>query len=320
LLNDGRSCAAFRCNALALIAPYKPRTNHAGTATNRNANDNDKDTIPVSTRLQHAPLVRFSIALHAALALGLALAPAAWPWLLAAFVADHALLTCAGLWPRSALLGPNWTALPAACAARGQIALTIDDGPDPEVTPAVLDLLERHGAKATFFCIGERARRHPQLCRDIIARGHALENHSQHHRHNFSLLGPRAYARELQAAQDTLFEITGRRPRFFRAPAGLRNPFLDAQLKRFGLQLAAWTRRGFDTRSGDALVVLRRLLPGLRAGAILLLHDGNCARSASGEPVILALLPELLQRAHAAQLSFVTLPEALQTASKDLQP
>src|SRR5690349_9190021 len=90
-------------------------------------------------------LVRASLALHVALALALAAAPQAWPWLLAIFVADHALLTFSGLWPRCGWLGENWTALPPACAARGEIALTIDDGPDPDVTPAVLDLLDRHG-------------------------------------------------------------------------------------------------------------------------------------------------------------------------------
>jgi len=261
-----------------------------------------------------SPLLRFSLALHVALALGYVLAPQAWRWLLAAFIADHALLTFAGLWPRSSLLGANWTELPRVCAKRGEIALTIDDGPDPEVTPAVLDLLDRHGVKATFFCIGERAQRHPALCREIVARGHAVENHSQHHHHNFSLLGPRGYARELRAAQDTLTAITGRAPRFFRAPAGLRNPFLDAQLRRLGLRLAAWTRRGYDTRTGDVDILMQRLLPGLRAGAILLLHDGHCARTGAGAPVILALLPQLIERAHAAGLRFITLPDALQTA------
>jgi peptidoglycan/xylan/chitin deacetylase (PgdA/CDA1 family) len=267
-----------------------------------------------------SPLLRLSLLLHLALAAALMAAPGAWPWLLAAFVADHALLVFAGLWPRSSLLGPNWTRLPAPCAAHREIALTIDDGPDPEVTPALLDLLDHHRVKATFFCIGEKVLRHPELCREIVARGHAVENHSQRHRHTFSLLGPKGFARELAAAQDTLTAITGRRPRFFRAPAGLRNPFLDAQLVRCGLRLAAWTRRGYDTRTGDAATVLKRLLPGLRPGAILLVHDGNCARTPAGVPVVLALLPELFQRAQAAGLRFITLPEALQSATEEHQP
>jgi peptidoglycan-N-acetylglucosamine deacetylase len=256
-------------------------------------------------------LVRITLALHGAAAAALLLYPQQWRWILAGIVLNHAVLTATGLWPRSTWLGANWTRLPAASAARNEIALTIDDGPDPEVTPRVLDLLDRHGAKATFFCIGQRARRHPELCREIVARGHAVENHSEHHRHNFSLLGLRGFAREIEAGQDTLRAITGRTPQFFRAPAGLRNPFLDPVLARLGLRLAAWTRRGFDTRTGDAAQVVRRLIGDVRAGAILLLHDGNCARTADGEPVILAALPALLDAGHAAGLRFVTLSTAL---------
>ena len=95
----------------------------------------------------------------------------------------------------------------------------------------------------------------------------------------------------MQTAQDTLTRITGRRPLFFRAPAGLRNPFLDPVLTRLGLQLASWSARGFDTRIGDVDRVNYRLLRGLRAGAILLLHDGNAARTHDGIPVILEVLP-----------------------------
>lgn len=256
-------------------------------------------------------LVRLTLALHGGAAATLLLYPQQWRWVLATIVANHALLTATGLWPRSTWLGANWTRLPAAAAACRQIALTIDDGPDPEVTPQVLDLLDRHGAKATFFCIGQRARRHPELCREIVARGHAVENHSEHHRHNFSVLGLRGFAREIRAAQETLTAITGRTPQFFRAPAGLRNPFLDPVLARLGLRLAAWTRRGYDTRTADPALVVRRLIGDVRAGSILLLHDGNCARTADGTPVILAALPALLDAGHAAGLHFVTLSTAL---------
>jgi peptidoglycan/xylan/chitin deacetylase (PgdA/CDA1 family) len=187
-------------------------------------------------------LLKPSIALHVgAAALSIA-EPHLWPWALGAVVGNHALITAAGLWPRSNLLGPNWTRLPAAAAARGEVAISIDDGPEPAVTPRVLDMLDEHRAKATFFCIGDRVARCPQLAREIVRRGHAIENHSYRHPNYFSLLGPRAMAAEVEHAQDTIAATTGQPPRFFRAPAGLRNPFLDPVLKRFDLRLASWTR------------------------------------------------------------------------------
>lgn len=257
------------------------------------------------------PVVRLSLGVHAAAALALVANLAWWPWAVGALVANHLLLSLAGLLPRCRLLGSNWTRLPARAAARGEVALTIDDGPDPAVTPAVLDLLDHHGAKATFFCIGQQAALHPELCRDIVRRGHAIENHSQHHRHNFSLLGRRGFARELQAAQDTLTVLTGKRPQFFRAPAGLRNPFLDPVLQQLGLQLASWTRRGFDTQAGDPALVLARLTRSLQAGDILLLHDRHAALTPAGRPVILEVLPPLLATLNQAGLRPVTLCDAL---------
>lgn len=263
-------------------------------------------------RWRPSRLIRISVVLHVLAAAAAWAFPAQWPWALGGVIINQVLLTLLGLWPRSGWLGPNITHLPAAAAARNHIALTIDDGPDPAVTPQVLDLLERHQARATFFCIGDKAARHPALCRDIARRGHDIENHTQHHSHGFAFSGIGGFAREIQAAQDTLTEITGRSPRFFRAPAGLRNPLLDPVLCRLGLRLVTWTRRGFDTRGTDADTVSRRLTRGLQAGDILLLHDGNSARTAAGTPVILGVLPVILERCAASGLNCVTLSEAIE--------
>ncbi|HEU0196344.1 MAG TPA: hypothetical protein VFQ88_03900, partial [Nevskiaceae bacterium] len=102
--------------------------------------------------------------------------------------------------------------------------------------------------------------------------------------------------------------------RFFRAPAGFRNPLLEPLLVRFGLRLVSWTRRGFDTACSDASRVLERLTRGLGAGDILLLHDGHSARTAAGIPVVLVVLPELLQRCVASGLRPVPLSEASREA------
>lgn len=258
-------------------------------------------------------LLIVSALVHGAALLGWLLAPAQWAWALGALVLNHAVLTATGLWPRSQGLGPNVTRLPEASAARGELALTIDDGPDPAVTPAVLDLLRAHGVRATFFVIAERAEAHPALVRRLLAEGHAVENHSHRHRHTFSLQGPAGFAREIEAAQAVLTRLTGRRPTCFRAPAGLRNPFLDPVLHRLGLHLVSWTRRGYDTRERDPAKVLARLTRGLRPGDILLLHDGHGAVTATGQPVILEVLPALLEQCRRAGWRWVTLAEALPT-------
>jgi peptidoglycan/xylan/chitin deacetylase (PgdA/CDA1 family) len=252
-----------------------------------------------------------SAAVHLGAAAALIARPRAWPWSLGALLANHVVLAAAGLWPRSQLLGPNWTRLPEGGNLSLSVAITIDDGPDPDITPPVLALLEGYGACATFFCIGERVLRYPDLAQEIVRRGHVIENHSQRHRHNFSLLGPSGMSSEVSQAQESIFRVTGSSPQFFRAPAGLRNPFLDPVLVRLKLRLASWTRRGFDTVSADADAVFRRLANPMLPGDILLLHDGHAARTRRGQAVILEVLPRLLDALNARGLKPVTLRSAL---------
>jgi peptidoglycan-N-acetylglucosamine deacetylase len=262
-------------------------------------------------RFLPSPLLQASALLHASALAAMLLRPRVWPYSLGAILADQLLLTGVGLVPRSTLLGPNWVRLPAAAAARGAVALTIDDGPDPAVTPRVLDLLAARGARATFFCIGERVRRHADLAREIVRRGHCIENHSYHHLRRFSVLGPGAIAREIELAQEAITVVSGISPVFFRAPAGLRSPLLQPVLSRLGLRLAAWTRRGFDTVNGGADSVFARLTHGMQPGDILLLHDGDAARTHSGVPVILEVLPRVLEAVAAAGLTPVALRDAI---------
>jgi len=137
-----------------------------------------------------------------------------------------------------------------------------------------------------------------------------VQNHSQRHSHRFSILGPRGLADEIGRAQQTLADITGQRPSFFRAPAGLRSPLLAPVLHRLELQLVSWTRRGYDTVRREPDRVLKRLTDGLAAGDILIAHDGNAARTEDGSAVLLAVLPGLLARAKSLGLIAVTLPAA----------
>lgn len=256
-------------------------------------------------------VVRLSVLLHVIALTTAIVQPGLWPWALGAVAANHLLLTTAMLWPQGQLLGANVVRLPAAAVARNEVSLTFDDGPDAQVTPRVLDLLDRHGAKASFFCVAEKLAAHPELAQEIVRRGHSIENHSLRHSHAFPLYGYFRVAREVSSAQALLAGLAGRAPHFFRAPMGLRSPLLDPVLARSGLRCVSWTRRGLDTVDRNAGRVLHRLARGLDAGDILLLHDGGSARTRDGEPVVLVVLPLLLDLIASKGLRPVPLPVAL---------
>jgi peptidoglycan/xylan/chitin deacetylase (PgdA/CDA1 family) len=258
---------------------------------------------PASRAWRPAPFASLSLAFHAAAGALLVVQPAAWPWVLAAIAGNHLLLALAVFLPRSQLLGPNLTRLPAAAAARGEVALTFDDGPDPEITPRILELLEQHGAKASFFCVGEKAVAQPQIVRDIARLGHSVENHSYRHSYAFACFGLGRLAREVGLAQDALARVTGRRPAFFRAPAGFRSPLLDFVLARRGLRYVSWTRRGYDSVDAAPARVLARLAGQLAPGDVLLLHDSS--------PFIVQILPTLLDVLKRRGLRSVSLPAAI---------
>jgi peptidoglycan/xylan/chitin deacetylase (PgdA/CDA1 family) len=268
-------------------------------------------TRPAARPWSPAPAIVVSFLLHGAAVVALAASPRLWPWILGAVAANHLALFAAVFWPRGRLLGPNFIRLPAAAAERNEISLTFDDGPDPEVTPRVLDLLDRYGMRASFFCVGDKAAAHPEVVREIALRGHGIENHSRGHSWAFACYGLARLKREIETAQSLIADAAGRAPAYFRAPMGLRSPLLDPVLARCGLQYVSWTRRGFDATLSDPGRVLQRLTAGLAAGDILLLHDGGNSRAPDGTPVVLAVLPLLLERLKSQGLTSVTLAEGL---------
>lgn len=193
-----------------------------------------------------------------------------WPWGLASGAGIAAVLCWSVLNPCCQWLGPVLT------AAKGEILITIDDGPDPHDTPLLLDLLDRHQVKAIFFMIGEKVRAHPELARDVVRRGHEIGNHTlTHPAGSFWCAGPWRTQREIVVCQQVIEEVTGRKPRWFRAPVGHRNLFTHPVAGSLGLQVMAWNRRGYDAVAKDAEKVLTRILPGLARGDIALLHEST---------------------------------------------
>jgi len=253
-------------------------------------------------------------AVHVGAAVSVIAAPVTWPWALTAALGSHAFVAAQSLFPRSQLLGPALVRLPRSLAERGAVALTFDDGPDPEVTPRALDLLDRAGAKATFFCLGDRVRRHPALTREIVTRGHAVENHSYSHSLAFGFWGPRRVQRDIGAAQDAIADATGIAPLFFRPPFGARNPMLEPALAALGLHCVVWSARAFDTITRDPDRIVRRLMASLDAGGIALLHDGIAIRERSGPAVVLQALSSLLAALAARRLHSISLRVLAQPA------
>jgi peptidoglycan-N-acetylglucosamine deacetylase len=225
----------------------------------------------------------------------------------------HLVIILAAVWPRSQVLGTNFVRLSPIACQRQLVSLTFDDGPNAQVTPRVLDLLDQYQAQASFFCIANKLHEPAMaaLAQEIVERGHTLENHSYSHPVSFSFRGLRGLQAEIDQAQNTIAQCCGSAPNYFRAPAGIRNPLLQPLLDLKGLALASWTRRGYDTRSTDPNAVYLRLVRNLAAGDILLLHDGNSTLTRDGEVLMLVVLEKLLQELQARGLTSVSLPTGL---------
>ncbi|HEY4582529.1 MAG TPA: polysaccharide deacetylase family protein [Lysobacter sp.] len=219
-------------------------------------------------RRPHVPVLAF-LAMHAIVVfvwwrLG-------WAAGLSLMMLTHAVFLWGTLRYDSALFGPVVRSLDTGEAV---VWLTIDDGPSAD-TPAILDLLDRYDARATFFVVAGHVRRRPDLAREIVRRGHDLGNHSDTHPEKwFWALGPSRMRREIARAQADIERIAGRAPRWFRAVVGMANPFVAAPLRDLRLARVAWSARGFDGVAGDPDVVVARVERALRPGAIVLMHEG----------------------------------------------
>ena len=180
---------------------------------------------------------------------------------------SHALILYPTLRPNVQWLGPVITRF---ASDGNEVWLTIDDGPADD-TRAILDLLDARGAKATFFVKGMLAAGRPELVREIVARGHGVANHSYSHPSgSFWCLSPARVAEEI----DGCARLLGRNF-WFRAPVGMKNPFVHPALARRGMRLIGWTVRGFDALASDPERVVARLRPGITPGAIVVLHQGR---------------------------------------------
>lgn len=157
---------------------------------------------------------------------------------------------------------------------RPVVALTFDDGPDAIMTPRVLDVLNRHGVKAAFFLVGEKARKYPDLVRRIVDDGHIIGNHTYTHSAIFPLSGRQSVQKDIADTQQAVESITGIKMRLFRPPFGVTNPVIGDAVRYFGMQTIGWSVRSLDTmEKRDRIDVCNRIKRKLHNGAVILLHD-----------------------------------------------
>jgi peptidoglycan/xylan/chitin deacetylase (PgdA/CDA1 family) len=188
--------------------------------------------------------------------------------------------------------------------ARG-VVLTFDDGPDPASTPRILDALDAAGAKATFFVIGHKVKKHPEIAKMIVERGHAIGLHSYAHDRLMSFKLARAWRNDLKRGLRAIEEATGRATRLFRPPIGHTNPQTSRVLGELGLRTIGWSISGRDGVRTTADDVVRRVTKGLNHGAIVLLHDA--AENGDHEPASVEALPRILEVIREKNLEVVPL-------------
>ena len=244
------------------------------------------------------------------------------PWLILApsFVAGFAGLTAYGaVYSRSQLFGHTVckTNLPK------QLAITFDDGPNPAITPKLLDLLDRYHVKATFFVVGKYVRQAPDLVREVCARGHLLGNHTDTHP-NLFFCGPEETRSELLRCSEAIGQATWAEPRWFRPPFGFRSPWVGALAQQQRMRTAMWTLIPGDWRPKSREWLIERIKPiaaraqavaklqplGERSGGdVLCLHDGDFARPNADRTRTLSALEYWLPRWRDLGLEFVTMRE-----------
>jgi peptidoglycan/xylan/chitin deacetylase (PgdA/CDA1 family) len=227
---------------------------------------------------------------------------------IAAWILSSSVVMLGLLWPKSRMFGQSLV----ESAPQPRVALTFDDGPHPVDTPAILEILQKADTRATFFFVGERARRNPQIVLRVAQSGHQIEAHSDTHPWWFSLASASRTRREVRDSVATLGNLSGCRPHFFRPPMGHKSLSLADVLSEEGLQMVTWSVRPFDTVRRSAAEIQEKVLSKAKPGGILLLHEG--IRRNAGQPSrTVQALPDILKGLRQKGLEPVRLQDLLES-------
>ena len=213
-------------------------------------------------------------------------------------------LAAHGTWHRNSwIFGPVLNRLPGA-----EVSITFDDGPNPVATPVILDVLRREGVHATFFVLGRHADRWPALVKRMADEGHQIGNHGYFHR-KLHRRTPGYVRDDLTRGAAAIERASGVRPRVFRAPHGFRNPWVTPIARSLGERTIGWSLGVWDSARPGAHEIVKRTLDGMRAGSILLLHDGDGYDADGDRTQTAAALPGIIAGLRERGFHFAVLPD-----------
>ncbi len=190
------------------------------------------------------------------------------------------------------------------------IALTFDDGPWPETTEQVLDILKSNNIKGTFFVVGQNLKNYPELGKQIVAQGHVIANHTWHHWYHF--FNQQAAAFEIDRTTDLIYQVTGVKTNLFRPPGGILHNGLVAYAKGQKYTVVMWSADSIDYKSPSVPKLINNVIKDSKPGGIVLMHDGGGNRSRTVQA-----LPEIISNFRKQGYRFVTIPELLEMADAD---
>jgi peptidoglycan/xylan/chitin deacetylase (PgdA/CDA1 family) len=204
----------------------------------------------------------------------------------------------------SPFFGP---ALGKIASDRKVVALTFDDGPNPDATPLILDTLAERRVRATFFVLGSHAERWPELVRRISSEGHQLGNHGYFHR-KLQFKSPFYVSRDIRLGIRAIRRAGAPAPRYFRAPHGFRSPWTTPIARAYGERTVGWSLGVWDSDRPGVEEIVRRTLEGVEPGSIVLLHDGDGYNPDGDRMQTAAALPHIIDRLKDQGYEFATLP------------
>ena len=200
----------------------------------------------------------------------------------------------------------------SAKLSQGQkvIALTFDDGPWPETTAQVLDILKENNIKGTFFVVGQNVKNYPDLVKRVVAEGHTIANHTWHHWYHF--MNPQTAAYEIDNTTNLIYQTTGVKTNLFRPPGGMMHNGVAAYARSNKYAIIMWSSDSVDYSRPSVSKLINNVFRQAKPGGIVLMHDGGGNRSQTVQA-----LPQIITNFRKQGYSFVTIPELLEMQDKD---